>query len=97
MRKPFEPSPDAQTVTFQLEGAECFCAQIKVVDFIRNMVQVDCVHLDFATNRLQVSYFPPCSEGVLRSTLMSTDYKVRAWVPPTLTLVEGTAQEAIPA
>jgi hypothetical protein len=97
MQKPFQPSPGADVATFDLDCVECLAVKLNVIDFVTRMVRVDCVFLDFETDRLLVSFYPPCSENAIRSRLLNAGYGVKEKEDPVLAIQHGSVQEAISA
>ena len=97
MQKPFQPSPDAQVAIIDLEPMECQALQLEAIAFVTRMVKIDDVHLDFATNRLSVSFYFPCSEDAIRRRLSVAGFAIKEQEAPALALEEGTLREAVPA
>ena|SRR5579885_2204138 len=97
MQKPFEPSPDAMIAKIELEPLECQAQQLDVIDMVTRMVRIDSVHLDFATNLLSVSFYPPCTEEAIRSRLDAASYFCKPVAKQELKLEKQEFEEAIPA
>jgi hypothetical protein len=97
MQKSFQPSPDAQVATFDFHTDACLAVKLNMIHFVTGMVRVDDVYLDFATNRLYVSFYFPCTEEAIRSRLINAAYAVKEKETIALTVEQGAMPEAIPA
>src|SRR5690349_10588452 len=97
MQQPFQPSPDSTSAYIDLQELACLATNLDVADIETRMVRVDSVYLDFASDRLYVSFYEPCTENAIRSRLVKAGYGVKEQETRLLTVEEGVVQEAISA